>query len=107
MADPIVLTADNFTAEVIDVSGVILVDFWAAWCGPCRMIAPLVTQLAGELAGRARMGKLDVDAHGALAAQYGVMSIPTLVLFKDGREVERVVGLRPYEALRTLVEAHL
>ena len=107
MADPVVLTADNFKAEVLDTPGVILVDFWASWCGPCRMVAPLVAQLAEELDGRARVGKLDIDEHAVPAAEYGVMSIPTLVLFKDGQEVERVIGLKPYETLRTLMEAQL
>jgi len=107
MNEPLVLTEENFDAEVIESPGVILVDFWATWCGPCRMIAPLVEQLAREMAGLIRVGKLDVDAHGAPAARYSVMSIPTLIIFKEGQEVERVVGLRPYEDLRTLAEAHL
>ena len=107
MNNPIVLTENNFHSEVFEKPGVILVDFWASWCGPCRMIGPLIAQLSEEMAGRARVGKLDVDASGAVAAEHGVMSIPTLLLFKDGREIERLVGLQPYEALQTLVESHL
>ncbi len=107
MSDTLVFTADNFQTEVLEAPGVTLVDFWADWCGPCRMIAPLVEQLAEEMDGRLRVGKLDVDAHGPLAAAHGVMSIPTLLVFKDGKEVERLVGLRPYEALVQAVEAHV
>ncbi len=79
-------------------------DFWAAWCGPCRMIAPVIEELASDLVGKAKVAKLNVDEQGKLAQQYGVMSIPTLVLFKDGKEVQRVVGFRPKAELAKLIE---
>ena len=107
MSTPIVLTADNFNSEVTLAPGVILVDFWASWCAPCRAIAPLIDRLADEMKGRIKVGKLDVDVSGELASGLGVMSIPTLILFSGGKEVERLVGLRPYETLKALIEAHL
>ncbi len=107
MGTPLVFDTDHFEAEVLKAPGVTVVDFWAAWCGPCRMIAPVVEKLAEELDGRARVGKLDVDANGPLAAEHGVMSIPTILIFKDGQERERIVGLQPYEALLEMVESHL
>ena len=76
---------------------VALVDFWASWCGPCRMVAPTIEQLAQEYEGRANVGKVNVDEEGGLAGDFGVMSIPTVVLFKDGKEVERLVGVRTIE----------
>ena len=87
--------------------GVTLVDFWAEWCGPCRQIAPIVEQIAGENKEKLTVAKLDVDANGETAMKYGVMSIPTLILFKDGEPVERLVGYRPKEALMSKIRPHL
>ena len=84
-----------------------LVDFWATWCGPCRMIAPIVEQIAQENDGKVSVGKLDVDVNGQTAMKYGVMSIPTLILFKDGKPVERLVGMMPKERLMAKIKPHL
>jgi thioredoxin 1 len=101
------LTAQSFSEDVLQAPGVAVVDFWAPWCAPCRLIAPIVEELAAELAGRARFGKVNVDENGTLAVEHGVMSIPTLLIFKDGVEAERVVGARPKQALLSLIEPHL
>jgi len=93
--EPLVVTDNSFAAEVERSPLPVLVDFWAGWCGPCRMIAPAIEDLARELAGRARIAKLNIDDNPLTARRYGVSSIPTLLIFKDGREVERLVGLRP------------
>ena len=82
----------------------VLVDFWATWCGPCRMIAPVIEEIAQDYEGRALVGKVDVDQEGDLAAKYGVMSIPTLVFFKDGQEVKRLVGAVPKGTLESALE---
>ena len=89
------LTVDSFDSEVLNSEQPVLVDFWAAWCGPCRMIAPIIDQLADEYEGKLKVGKVNVDEKGQLAAQYGVMSIPTLIFFKNREAVERMVGVRP------------
>ena len=86
---------------------VALVDFWASWCGPCRMVGPTIEQLAQEYEGRASVGKVNVDEEGGLAGDFGVMSIPTVVLFKDGKEVERLVGVRTIEEYKAIIDAHL
>lgn len=92
---PAVITDADFEAEVLGSSQPVLVDFWAAWCAPCRMVAPLVAELAVELNGRVKVVKLDVDSNPETPSRLGVMSIPTLILFKDGQPVERTVGYRP------------
>ena len=96
---PLHITDANFTAEVENSKLPVLVDFWAAWCGPCRMIAPILEQLAIDLAGRVRVGKLDVDANQTTAARFRVQSIPSMLIFKDGREVDRIVGAQSKESI--------
>jgi len=97
----IVLTKDNFNQSI--ENGVSLVDFWAPWCGPCKMQLPIVEELATELEGQATIGKINVDEQPELAAQFGVMSIPTLILFKDGQPVDKMVGLQSKDALKTKI----
>lgn len=93
------LSQDNFEQEVLKSATPVLVDLWAPWCGPCRLIAPLVEELAGTYQGKVKFGKLNVDDHPQLAAQYRVMNIPTLLLFKGGREIDRLVGVQPKQEL--------
>src|SRR5690348_6726578 len=98
-AHPVTVTDRNFHDEVEAATLPVLLDLWAAWCGPCRMIAPVIEQLATELGGRVKVGKLNVDENPQTAARYGVRSIPTLLVFKDGREVDRLVGALPKQEI--------
>jgi len=95
MAKPIELTDASFEQEVLKSSVPVLVDFWAVWCGPCKMIAPSVEQIAGEYEGKLKVGKVDVDVNQATAAKYMVRSIPTLLIFKDGKQMEQIIGAVP------------
>lgn len=97
----VVMTKENFNQQV--ESGVTLVDFWAPWCGPCKMQLPIVEELSTELAGTATIGKINVDEEPELASQFGVMSIPTLILFKDGQPVDKMVGLQSKDALKAKI----
>ena len=95
MSEPIEITSSNFQSEVADSDLPVMIDMWAAWCGPCRMVSPIVDELAGDYAGRIKVGKIDVDAEPAIAAAFGVQSIPTIVLIKDGEVVAQAIGARP------------
>jgi thioredoxin 1 len=106
-ADVLTITDDNFQAEVLASDTPVLVDFWAAWCGPCRAIAPAVEQLAKEYKGKVKVGKLDIDAHQNVPEKYGIMSIPTLILFKNGQIADRVVGSVPKSKLDEMVKKAL
>jgi thioredoxin 1 len=88
-------TSDNFESQVLGSDTPVLVDFWAEWCGPCKMIAPIVEELANEYGDKLKVAKLDADAHGDIIMNYGIMGIPTLILFKDGEAVGRVTGYKP------------
>ena len=93
------LSAGTFEQEVVKAQVPVLVDMWAAWCGPCRIIAPMVEELAGTYQGKVKFGKLNVDEHPQIASQYRIMNIPTLLLFKNGAEADRIVGVQPKEEL--------
>ena len=95
----------NFEQEVLKSPTPVLVDLWAAWCGPCRVLAPVVEELAGKYQGKMKMGKLNVDDHPQVAAQHRIMNIPTLLLFKAGKEVDRIVGVVPKEELTRRIDA--
>jgi len=100
----IIITKENFEQEVLRSDVPVLVDFWAPWCGPCRMLAPFVAQLAEEYKGRAKIGKVNVDEQGELAASFGIVSIPTVKVFRDGQLSATLVGLRPKEELAALLD---
>ncbi|RKP47333.1 thioredoxin [Cohnella endophytica] len=101
----VAITKDNFTENV--AQGVSLLDFWAPWCGPCKMQLPIVEELSEELKGTATIAKVNVDEEPELASQFGVMSIPTLILFKDGQPVDKLVGLQSKESLKAKIQNHL
>jgi thioredoxin 1 len=101
------LNEDNFDEQVKTIDGPLLVDFWAAWCGPCKAIAPALDQLAEEMNGQARVAKVNVDESGDLANRFGIRSIPTLVVFKKGKVVEQLVGAAPKEQIRRMLEKHI
>ena len=107
MGSSTVVTDETFKEQVLKSSLPTLVDFWAIWCGPCKMVLPLVDEIARENEGKLKVMKLDVDENEQTAMQYGVMSIPTLILFKDGKPVERIVGYKPKGDLAKKILPHL
>ena len=100
----ITLTASNFEQEVLQSPTPVLVDFWAEWCGPCKMIAPILDELASEYDGKVKVGKVNIDDHQVIATQYGIRAIPTLLIFKDGEVAEQVVGLRSKRDLKANID---
>ena len=107
MSEPITLTDENFTAEVLESDVPVLVDFWAVWCGPCRMVAPIVEEVATEYAGRAKVAKLDVDTAQKTAGQFGIRSIPTLLIFKDGKVADQLIGAVPKQQVADKLDSVL
>lgn len=103
----VAVTDSTFDGEVINSTGLVLVDFWAAWCGPCRAIAPTLDALAKEYAGKIKIAKLDVDANQATSMKYNVRSIPSLIFFKDGKHVDTLIGAHPRPALEAKIKQHL
>ena len=99
LAKPVIVTDANFSEEVAKSTVPVLLDLWAAWCGPCRIIAPVIEELAKDFAGRATVGKLDVDANPMTASRFNVQGIPTLLFIKDGKEVDRIVGVEPKQSI--------
>ena len=95
----------NFDKEVLESKGYVLIDFWAEWCGPCKMISPVVEELAGEYNGRVKVGKLNVDESPNVAGKFGIRSIPTLLIFKDGELKDQIIGAVPKDAIKSKIEA--
>jgi thioredoxin 1 len=103
----VTVTDDNFATEIEGADGLALVDFWAAWCGPCRMVAPIVEQLADEYDGKLKVGKLDVDLNTRVASKFNIRSIPSILFFKDGKVVDTIVGAVPKPVLERKIQEHL
>ncbi|MEW5746708.1 MAG: thioredoxin [Nitrospirota bacterium] len=108
MAEGVVeLTSAAWDQDVLKASGVVMVDFWAVWCGPCRMIAPTIEELAKEYAGKIKVGKLNTDENPDVASKYKIMGIPTVMFFKDGQKVDQIVGAVPKPQLKAKIDALL
>ena len=107
MSKPMEVNDSNFDQMVLQSKTPVLVDFWAVWCGPCRMVAPVVEELAGEYEGKVNFTKLNVDENPKTSSQYGIMSIPTLLIFKDGAPVSNIIGFRPKAELKKSIDAVL
>ena len=107
MSEPIQVSDSDFEQTVLQAELPVMVDFWATWCGPCRMVAPVVKELANEYEGKISCAKLDVDQNPKTASAYGIMSIPTLLIFKGGKPVSHIVGFRPKDELKQSLDAAL
>ncbi len=107
MANPMAFDGNNFETEVLNSDVPVLVDFWAPWCGPCKMIGPIVEELANDFEGKAKIGKVNVDDNQEIAGKFGIRGIPTVMLFKGGSVVESFVGLRSKEDLAAALENHM
>jgi thioredoxin 1 len=107
MSKPIEFTDNNFDEEVLKSDKPVLVDFWAEWCGPCRMVGPIVEELAGEYEGKAKIGKVDVDSNPEVSVKYGIRSIPSLLIFKNGEVVDQIIGAVPKAHLEKQLKAQV
>lgn len=103
----VVVNTNNFENEVLKSDKPVLVDFWAAWCGPCRMVAPVIDQLAEQYAGKVKVAKLNVDENPQIAEKYQIMSIPTVYLFKDGGKADGLIGARPKQSFEEMLNKHI
>lgn len=103
---PLIVSDDTFTRDVLEARGTVLLDCWAPWCGPCRIVGPIMEQLAAESNGRYRIAKLNVDENSRTAGQFQIQSIPTMLIFKDGKLVDRLVGALPKPAIAARLQAH-
>lgn len=101
------VTKENFDAEVLQSNVPVLVDFWAPWCGPCKMVGPVMEQLSEEFAGKAKIAKIDVDSQGELAVRYNVMSVPTMIIFKNGEIVDQSIGALPKPHFVDMLNKHI
>jgi thioredoxin 1 len=107
MGKEITLTDANFQQEVLESKIPVLVDFWATWCGPCRMLGPIIDELTEEYAGKVKVGKINTEEHTELAGQYGIISIPTLLVFQNGKPVDQIIGAVPKNAISKKLDAVL
>lgn len=107
MGKALTFTDDSFENDVLNSDKPVLVDFWAEWCGPCRMVGPVVDELAGEFEGQAKIGKVDVDNNPEISTKYGIRSIPSLLIFKNGEVVDQIVGAVPKAQLKKQLEAQM
>ncbi len=105
-AELVTLTDDNFEQEIESAEGLAMVDFWAEWCGPCRLVGPIVEELAAEYAGKLKVGKLDVDANRRISMRFNIRSIPSILYFKDGKHVDTVIGAVPKSHLEAKIQQH-
>lgn len=107
MSKALKFTDDSFEEDVLNSDTPVLVDFWAEWCGPCRMVGPVVDELAGEYEGKAKIGKVNVDENSEISTKYGIRSIPSLLIFKNGEVVDQIVGAVPKNQLKKQLDAQL